>query len=79
MNCEIDWDRGCGPHAAAHLLAAVRNAEFFAADASADRAPTTTETAAGGPVEPLSLVRGEVHLPESPGLGLRLTDPTLVA
>ena len=70
MNCEIDWDRRCGPHAAAHLLGAVRNAEFFACDASADGASG---------VEPLSVVDGALHLPQEPGLGLRFTDSSLVS
>lgn len=70
MNCEIDWDRRCAPHAAAHLLGAVRNAEFIPCDA-----------AAGGTtiVEPLSVIDGELHLPQEPGLGLRFTDPSLVS
>jgi L-alanine-DL-glutamate epimerase-like enolase superfamily enzyme len=70
MNCEIDWDRHCAPHAAAHLLGAVRNAEFFACDASAD------ETAI---IEPLPIVDGELLLPQEPGLGLRFTNPSLVS
>ncbi len=70
LNCEIDWDRQGSPHAAAHLLAAVRNAEFFAAD-PADRP--------GNPaLVPLTVAGGEVRLPSAPGLGLQLADPTLI-
>jgi len=68
LNCEIDWDRQGSPHAAAQLLAAVRNAEFFAAD-PADRP--------GHPaLLPLALAGGELHLPAAPGLGVQLADPT---
>lgn len=70
MNCEIDWDRRCAPHAAAHLLGAVRNAEFFACDAAAEGKAI---------VEPLPIVDGELRLPQEPGLGLRFTDPSLVS
>lgn len=55
MNCEIDWHRAGTPHAAAHVLGAIRNAEFFAAD---------------GLDGPLPVIDGEVHLPLAPGLGL---------
>ena len=70
MNCEIDWDRRFDPHAAVQLLGAVRNAEFFAVDPAAEESTI---------VEPLTVVDGEVHLPQEPGLGLRFTDPSLVS
>ena len=65
MNCEIDWSAATGPHAAAHLLGALRNAEFFAIDGA---------TAGVTGFHDLSIVDGELLLPSEPGLGLRLTD-----
>ncbi len=66
MNCEIDWNEATGPHAAAHLSGAVRNAEFFAVDGPA----AGIDGFAGLPV-----VDGELILPQEPGLGLRSIDP----
>ena len=71
MNCEIDRDRRGAPHAAAHLLGAVRNAEFFACDG-----PDDDDAAV---VESLPVIDGELHLPQEPGLGLHFTDPSLVS
>ena len=62
MNCEIDWSAATGPNAAAHLLGAVRNAEFF---------PTDGPTAGVDGFHDLSIVNGELVLPSEPGLGLR--------
>jgi len=70
MNCEIDWDRSSAPHAAAHLLGAVRNAEFIACDAANDSAAI---------VEQLPILSGELHLPREPGLGLQFTDPSFIS
>ena len=67
MNCEIDWSAATGPHAAAHLLGAIRNAEFFAADGP--------EAGVTG-FHPLPVVDGELVLPLEPGLGLRPVEPT---
>jgi len=67
MNCEIDWARSAGPYAAAHLLGAVRNAEFYTADGTFDGADG---------FQPLSVIDGELLLPQEPGLGLQLIDPT---
>ena len=69
MNCEIDWTRPSGPYAAAQLLGAVRNAEFYLADGDDDGAPG---------FKPLTVVEGEVHLTQEPGLGLQPTDPQLL-
>jgi L-alanine-DL-glutamate epimerase-like enolase superfamily enzyme len=69
MNCEIDWDRSAGPHAAAHLLGAIRNAELYAAEG-------TSEAAMG--FAPLHVSEGELLLPPEPGLGLCLNDPSFL-
>ena len=63
MNCEIDWSAATGPHAAAQLLGAVRNAEFFATDGA---------TVGVDGFHDLPIVNGELVLPSEPGLGLRL-------
>lgn len=54
MNCEIDWARRTGPHAAAHLLGAARNAELLSIDGDF----------------PLPLKDGHALVPTGPGLGL---------
>ncbi|MEE2659255.1 MAG: enolase C-terminal domain-like protein [Candidatus Latescibacterota bacterium] len=59
VNCELEWDRQCGPHACAHLLGAARNVEMFSADADD-----------GGDLD-LSVVDGELQIPVEPGLGHR--------
>jgi L-alanine-DL-glutamate epimerase-like enolase superfamily enzyme len=58
MNCEIGWARRSGPHAAAQVLGAARNAEFLAVDGDG----------------PLEIKNGEALLPLEPGLGLSLSD-----
>lgn len=67
MNCEIEWKATTGPHAAAHLLGAVRNAEFFATDG--------VEVSVDG-FHPMSIIKGELVLPAEAGLGLRPVEPT---
>ncbi len=66
LMCEFEADDGCGGFARAHLMAATRNAYFYAVDPLGWQAPRSA--AAPSP----QVAQGYVHAPAAAGLGFGL-------